>query len=145
MELHTLRDVLSEQLEDLQSAETQLVEALPKLAKAASASELQEAIEHHLEETKGHLERVKEARGELGDTGEPEECKAMKGLIAEGEQVIEAEGDPVAKDAALIASAQRVEHYEIAAYGCVRTYASLLGQDDAVELLERTLKEEKET
>jgi ferritin-like metal-binding protein YciE len=144
MELNTLRDVLSEQLEDLQSAEAQLVEALPKLAKAASSSELQEAVEHHLEETKGHLERVKEARGELGDTGEPEECKAMKGLIAEGEQVIEAEGDPLAKDAALIAAAQRVEHYEIAAYGTARTIAGQCDLGQIEDLMSQTLDEESE-
>ncbi|HET7567045.1 MAG TPA: DUF892 family protein [Gaiellaceae bacterium] len=144
MKLNNLQDVLQEQLEDLQSAEQQLVEALPKMARAASADELKEAFEHHLEETKGHLERVKEARGELGHSGEPEECKAMKGLIAEGEEIIEMEGDPMAKDAALIAAAQRVEHYEIAAYGTVRTLAKQLDRKDIEELMDQTLDEESQ-
>src|ERR1700760_107967 len=107
MGLNSLKDVLQEQLEDLHSAEEQLVQALPKMAQAAHNDELRQAIEHHLEETRGHLKRVDEALGELGISKPSEECKAMKGLIAEGEELIQMDGDPVAKDAALIGAAQR--------------------------------------
>ena len=144
MKLDTLRDVLQEQLEDLHSAESQLVEALPKMAKAASSDELREAFEHHLEETKGHRKRVEDALGELGASGSSEECKGMKGLIAEGEEVIEVGGDPMAKDAALIAAAQRVEHYEIAAYGTVKTLAKQLDLSGIEDLMDQTLDEESE-
>src|SRR4051794_26691221 len=115
MGLHSLKDVLKEQLEDLYSAETQLVTALPKMEQAASHDKLKTAFKTHLEETKGHVKRVEEALGELGTTGGTEECKGMKGLITEGQEIMEMTGDPMAKDAALIAAAQRVEHYEIAA------------------------------
>ena len=142
MQMNSLNDVLQEQLEDLRSAERQLVDALPKLAQAASADELREAFEHHLEETKGHLKRVEDALGELGVSGSAQECKGMKGLIAEGEEVIATTGDPMAKDAALIAAAQRVEHYEIAAYGTVRTLAGQCGLDGIKDLMDQTLDEE---
>ena len=144
MGLESLKDVLEEQLEDLHSAEEQLVEALPKMAKAASHEPLREAFEHHLEETRGHLKRVDEALGELGVTSPSEECKAMKGLIAEGEEIIEQSGDAAAKDAALIAAAQRVEHYEIAAYGTVRQLADELGLDGIRDLADQTLDEESQ-
>ena len=143
MTLNTLKDVLEEQLEDLHSAETQLVEALPKLAKAAHSEELREAFEHHLEETRGHVQRVEEALGELGSRP-GEVCKGMKGLIAEGEEVIAMDGDPLAKDAALIAAAQRVEHYEIAAYGTVRQLADDLELDGIRDLMDQTLDEESQ-
>jgi ferritin-like metal-binding protein YciE len=144
MKLDSLRDVLQEQLEDLHSAERQLVEALPKMAKAAHSDELREAFEHHLEETKGHVQRVDDALGELGKSGSSEECKGMKGLIAEGEEVIEMQGDPMAKDAALIAAAQRVEHYEIAAYGTVKTLAKELDLSEIEDLMDQTLDEESQ-
>jgi ferritin-like metal-binding protein YciE len=144
MSFESLKDVLQEQLEDLHSAETQLVEALPKMAKAAHHEPLREAFEHHLEETRGHVKRVEEALGELGVSNPTEECKGMKGLIAEGEEVIEMSGDPAAKDAALIAAAQRVEHYEIAAYGTVRQLADDLDMDGVRELADQTLDEESQ-
>ena len=144
MGFHSLKDVLQEQLEDLYSAETQLVNALPKMAQAAHHDELRQAIEHHLEETRGHLKRVEEALGELGVSNPTEVCKGMKGLIAEGEEMIQMDGDPVAKDAGLIAAAQRVEHYEIAAYGTARQLADDCGYDGIKELMDQTLDEESQ-
>ncbi|HEY2541609.1 MAG TPA: ferritin-like domain-containing protein [Gaiellaceae bacterium] len=142
MKLDSLEDVLVHQLNDLYSAEDQLVEALPKMADAASNSELKQAFQHHLEETRDHRDRIQEIFGQLGRRRTGEECKAMKGLIAEGEEVIKAMGDPTAKDAALIGAAQRVEHYEIAAYGTARTLAGELDLGDAKDLLDQTLDEE---
>jgi ferritin-like metal-binding protein YciE len=142
MGLNSLEDVLKTELEDLHSAETQLTKALPKMAKAASNEELKKAFEEHLEETKGHVKRLEEALGELGVKSPSEECKAMKGLIAEGEEILEEDGDDTAKDAAIIAAAQKVEHYEIASYGTVRTLADELGLDDIRDLMEQTLDEE---
>jgi ferritin-like metal-binding protein YciE len=129
MGFQSLNDVLQEQLEDLYSAETPLTVALPKMAQAANHDELREAFEHHLEETHGHLKRVKEALGEIGAGSPTEVCQVMKGLIAEGEKLMDEDGDPMAKDAALIAAAQRVEHYEIAAYGTARQLAGDCGYD----------------
>jgi ferritin-like metal-binding protein YciE len=142
MNLQSLDDVLQQQLDDLLSAEKQLVDALPKMAQAAFHDELRTAFEEHLVETRGHVERLEEIKGQLGRSSSGETCKAMKGLIAEGEEVIGTEGDRSAKDAALIAAAQRVEHYEIAAYGTARTLADALGHGDAKHLLEQTLDEE---
>jgi ferritin-like metal-binding protein YciE len=144
MGFNSLNDVLQEQLEDLHSAEEQLVEALPKMAKAAHHDELRKAIEHHLDETRGHLKRVEDALGELGISKPSEECKAMKGLIAEGEELMQKDGDPTAKDAALIGAAQRVEHYEIAAYGTARQLADDCGLDSIRDLMDQTLDEESE-
>ena len=144
MGFNSLKDVLQEQLEDLHSAETQLVAALPKMAQAAHHDQLREAFEHHLEETRGHLNRVKEALGEIGVSNPTEVCKGMKGLIAEGEEIIEMSGDPMASDAALIAAAQRVEHYEIAAYGTARQLADDCGFDGIKDLMDQTLDEESQ-
>jgi ferritin-like metal-binding protein YciE len=144
MGLHSLKDVLQEELEDLHSAEEQLIVALPKMAQAAHSDELRQAIEHHLEETRGHLKRVEEALGELGISKPSEECKAMKGLIAEGEELIQMDGDPLAKDAALIGAALRVEHYEIAAYGTARQLADDCGYDSIKDLMDQTLDEESQ-
>jgi ferritin-like metal-binding protein YciE len=141
MQLQTLKQLFEHEISDLYSAENQLVEALPKLAAAATNDELREAFQHHLEETRDHLRRLEEIRGELGITS-TEECKGMRGLIQEGEETVNAGGDPVVKDAALIAAAQRVEHYEIAAYGTARTLADELDLDDAEDLLDQTLDEE---
>jgi len=141
-----LKEVLTEQLKDLYSAEKQLVKALPKMAKAATTEELSTGFEEHLEQTKGHVQRLETILKEMDESTKGPTCKGMEGLIEEGSEVIEddeSEGD--SKDIALIAAAQRVEHYEIAAYGCVRTYAEQLGMDDAASLLEQTLEEEKET
>jgi ferritin-like metal-binding protein YciE len=144
MGFNSLKDVLEEQLEDLHSAETQLIEALPKMAQAAHHDELKQAFQHHLEETRGHLKRVEEALGELGVSNPTEVCKGMKGLIAEGEEMIEMDGDPVAKDAGLIAAAQRVEHYEIAGYGTARQLADDCGFDGIRDLMDQTLDEESQ-
>jgi ferritin-like metal-binding protein YciE len=142
MQLNNLQDVLVEQLADLYSAENQLVAALPKLAGAAHNSELKEAFNHHLEETRGHVKRLDEAFTSLSIPRKVETCAAMKGLIEEGSQIVEASGAPDAIDAALIAAAQRVEHYEISAYGTARTLATELGYDRAAALLDETLDEE---
>ena len=142
MQLNNLEDVLIEQLADLYSAETQLVAALPKMAGAAHSSELRQAFTDHLEETRGHVERLDEAFGELSMPRSAETCQAMRGLIEEGSEIVAATGDPAAIDAALIAAAQRVEHYEISAYGTARTLASELGHDRAAALLDETLAEE---
>ena len=143
MELQSLNDVFTHELKDLYSAETQLLEALPKMAQAASNDELKTAFREHLEETKGHVTRVQDALGELGVATMPtEECKDMTGLIAEGEEIIGLTGDPMAKDATIIAAAQRVEHYEIAAWGTVRQLAKECGFDGIEELAEQTLDEE---
>jgi ferritin-like metal-binding protein YciE len=144
MGFNSLKDVLQEQLEDLHSAETQLVEALPKMAQAANHEALREAFQHHLQETREHVKRVEDALGELG-VGQPTEmCKGMQGLIAEGEEMIEMGGDPTAMDAALIAAAQRVEHYEIAAYGTARQLADDCGLDGIKDLMDQTLDEESQ-
>lgn len=145
MQMQSLNDVFVDQLEDLHSAETQLVQALPRVAAAAQHDELRQALEHHLEETRDHVRRLEEIFGQVGISGPSEHCEGMAGLLREGEHVMQAGGDPAAKDAALIAAAQRVEHYEIAAYGTVRTWASVLGKSEVASLLEETLEEEKET
>jgi len=142
MQLNSLNDVFEEQLGDLYDAEKQLVAALPKVASAASSDELRKAFQTHLEETRGHVERLEQIFGDLGLPAPTEHCDAMAGLIKEGDQIVQATGDPVAKDAALIAAAQRVEHYEISAYGTARTLARELGHDDAASLLDQTLDEE---
>jgi ferritin-like metal-binding protein YciE len=142
MKLNSLRDVFAEQLNDLRSAEQQLVAALPKMAGAASSDELRQAFEEHLNQTRDHLERIGDVIATTGIPSTVEECKGMKGLIEEGEGIISATGDPMAKDAALIAAAQRVEHYEIAAYGTVVTLADHLDLDDAKDVLGQTLDEE---
>ncbi|MEA2488124.1 MAG: hypothetical protein QOF16_1778 [Actinomycetota bacterium] len=142
MKLDSLQDVLEEQLNDLYSAEHQLVEALPKLIKKASSSQLQDAIKNHLEETRAQVSRLEDVFEVAGIKPGDEECKAMKGLIAEGEEILKATGDADAIDAALIAAAQRVEHYEISAYGTARTISQQLGLDDAAKKLQETLDEE---
>ncbi|HEY5694946.1 MAG TPA: ferritin-like domain-containing protein [Gaiellaceae bacterium] len=144
MGFNTLKDVLQEQLEDLHSAETQLVTALPKMAQSAHHDELRQAFEHHFEETREHLKRVEEALGELGVSNPTEVCKGMQGLIAEGEEMMGMSGDPTAKDAALIGAAQRVEHYEIAAYGTARQLADDCGFDGIKDLMDQTLDEESQ-
>ena len=144
MGFHTLRDVLQEQLEDLHSAETQLVTALPKMAQSAHHDELRQAFEHHLEETREHVKRVEEALGELGVSHPTEVCKGMQGLIAEGEEMMRMAGDPTVKDAALIGAAQRVEHYEIAGYGTARQLADDCGFDGIRDLMDQTLDEESQ-
>jgi len=140
--LASLDDVLKDQLADLYSAEKQLVDALPKVARAATHPQLRGALEQHLEETRGHVRRLEEIFRSAGMSAPSEHCEGMEGLVKEGEEVVGATGDPAAKDAALIAAAQRVEHYEIAGYGTARALADELGHDDAKGLLQETLDEE---
>jgi ferritin-like metal-binding protein YciE len=143
---NALKELYIDELRDIYNAENQLTKALPKMAKAATSDDLRAGFEGHLEQTKGHVERLERIFKELGEKPTGKKCKGMEGLVKEGEEMIkEEELEGEALDAGLISAAQRVEHYEIAAYGCVRTYAKLLGQDDAAELLEQTLGEEKET
>jgi ferritin-like metal-binding protein YciE len=145
MKLDSLENVLLHELKDLLSAEKQLVKALPKMAKGASSDSLRAAIEEHLEQTKKQVERLEKVFGLMDKTARAEHCKGMEGLIEEGSKLLEEDGDEAAKDAALIAAAQRVEHYEIAGYGTARTLAELLGMNEAAELLQQTLDEEKQT
>jgi ferritin-like metal-binding protein YciE len=145
MELSSLEDLFIDELKDLYSAETQLTKALPKMAKAATSKELKAGFEKHLKQTEGHVERLEQIFEELEASPKGKKCKAMEGLIKEGAEVIKEDAEPEVKDAALIAAAQRVEHYEIAGYGCVRTYAKLLGHDSAMRLLQQTLDEEGDT
>lgn len=142
MKLPTLAKLFDDQLKDLHSAEAQLVKALPKLAKRSSSEDLKEAFTAHLEETKQHVERLDRIGEALGIKLTGKKCKAMEGLIEEGSEILEAEGPGAVIDAALIAGAQRVEHYEISAYGTARALAERLGFADAVKLLQETLDEE---
>ncbi|MAZ28013.1 ferritin-like domain-containing protein [Leeuwenhoekiella sp. A16] len=140
--MKTLQDLFEHQLKDLYSAETQLIEALPKMAKTAKDKKLKKAFEDHLEETKTHKKRLEEVCDEIGIKPTGEECKAMKGLIKEAEDFIKEDADDDVKDAGLIAEAQRVEHYEISGYGTVIRYAKELGHDKVVKILVKTLDEE---
>jgi ferritin-like metal-binding protein YciE len=144
MKVENLRELLVEELKDLYSAENQLTKALPKLAKAASDPTLKRAIESHLKETEGHVERLEKVFKQLDESPKGKTCEGIKGLISEtDERIKEGAGDEAVLDAGLIADAQRVEHYEISAYGSARTFAGLLGEKEIVRLLEETLKEEK--
>ena len=144
MKLDTLQKLYVEELRDLYNAENQLLKALPKMAKAASSEELKNAFEKHLEQTETHVERLEQVFEELDQTPKGKTCRAMKGLIQEGSEILEEEGDPSVLDAGIIVAAQKVEHYEIAGYGSVRTFANLLNQEKAAELLQATLDEESE-
>jgi ferritin-like metal-binding protein YciE len=144
-ELSTPRDLLINELKDLYSAETQLIRALPKMAKAATASELQEAFETHLEETKEHARRLEEIMANLDESPRGKKCVAMEGLIEEGKEVLEEDADPSILDLALIGAAQKVEHYEIAGYGTARTLAELAGETKTAKVLQKTLDEEGKT
>lgn len=145
MEMEDLQDLFVDQLRDLYSAEKQLVRALPKMAKKASDENLKQAFTTHLEETKGHVERLEQIFDKLGKRAGGKTCKAMQGLVEEGKEAMEEDAEPEVLDAALIAAAQRVEHYEIAGYGTVRAYAKLLGDNQAAKLLQQTLDEEGKT
>ena len=142
MKLETLHDLYVDELKDLYNAEHQLLKALPKMAKAASAPQLAKAFTDHLAETIGQVERLEKIFKELDAKPKGKTCKAMKGLLKEGKEVRAEDADPTVMDAALIAAAQRVEHYEMAGYGCVRTFARLLGYQQAAGLLQETLDEE---
>jgi len=145
MEHQALKDLYIDELKDIYNAENQLVKALPKMAKTANSEELRTGFEEHLEQTRGHVQRLEQIFKELGEKPSGKKCKGMEGLVAEGQEIMGEDFEDDVMDAALISAAQRVEHYEIAAYGTVRTYAELLGEDTAAQLLEQTLEEEKET
>ena len=140
-----LRDVYIDQLRDLYDAEHRLIKALPKMAKAADSNELRSGIEEHLQQTKGHAERLEQIFESMGEQARAKKCKGIDGIIHEGSEVLDEDFEGAVKDAAIIASAQRVEHYEIAAYGSVRSFAAELGETKAASLLQQTLNEEKET
>jgi len=145
MKLNTLQKLYTDELRDLYNAENQLLKALPKMAKAASSEELKEAFEQHLEQTKGHVKRLEQVFEGLDEKPKGKTCRAMKGLIEEGSEILEEDGETSVRDAGIIVAAQKVEHYEIAGYGSARTFAHLLGQNKAAELLQVTLDEESET
>lgn len=139
------RDLLIEELKDLYSAETQLVRALPKMAKKAETPELKQAFENHLSETMRHAERLEGIMKQLDESPRGKKCLAMEGLIAEGQETMKEDAEPAMLDLALIAAAQKVEHYEIAGYGTARTLAELAGEDEVAETLQETLDEEGKT
>ena len=145
MKENTLRELFVDELRDLYDAETRLVKALPKLAKASQLDELREGFEMHLEQTKEHVERIEQIMQSLDEKPTGKKCIGMVGIIQEGDEMVGEELEGSVMDAALISAAQRAEHYEIAAYGCVHAWAKELGEDEAAELLEKTLNEEKET
>jgi len=140
----SMQDLFNEELEDLYDAEKQIVKALPKVAEAVASEELRDALEEHLEQTNQHVTRLEQVFQSIGREAKAKKCEGMKGLLEEGENVISELDKSSVRDAALIAAAQKVEHYEISGYGTLRTFAQLLGHDEAVELLEETLEEEKE-
>jgi len=142
---NALKELYIEELKDLYDAENRLVKAIPKMAKAASSHKLRSGFEEHLEQTRGQVDRLKEIFDNLGEKPTGKKCAGMVGIIKEGEEIMEEDFEGEVMDAALISAAQRVEHYEIAAYGCVRTWADLLGENEGSALLEKTLEEEKET
>ncbi|MGA8430561.1 MAG: ferritin-like domain-containing protein [Candidatus Sulfotelmatobacter sp.] len=140
-----LRDLYTDELKDLYNAENQLIKALPKMAKAASSDGLRQGFEKHLEQTKVHVQRLEHVFEGLGESPKGKTCKAMQGLVEEGAEVMEEDFEGSVMDAALIGAAQRVEHYEIAAYGTVCAFAKELGEKEHLSLLAKTLQEEKET
>lgn len=142
MKLNTLQDLLVEELKDLYSAESQLIRALPKMAAAASSEELRDAFESHLEETQHQLERLDQIFERLELKPGRKKCKAMEGLIEEGKDTIAEDAEPMVHDAALIAAAQRIEHYEIAGYGCAKAFALMLDDQETADLLDESLQEE---
>jgi ferritin-like metal-binding protein YciE len=145
MKDNTLRELFLDELRDLYDAENRIVKALPKMVKAAESEELRSGFEQHLEQTKGHVERLKQILTSLDEKASGKKCPGMVGILEEGEELMDEDYEGSVKDAALISAAQRVEHYEIAAYGCVHAWAEELGENEAAELLEKTLTEEKET
>jgi ferritin-like metal-binding protein YciE len=144
MKLDTLEKLYVNELRDIYNAENQLLKALPKMAKGASSPDLKNAFENHLRQTETHVERLEQIFGEFNESAKGKTCRAMKGLIEEGSEILTEDGEESVLDAGIIVAAQKVEHYEIAAYGSVRTFAKLLGQTKAAELLQATLDEESE-
>jgi len=147
MKLESLRELFIEELQDLYSAETQIIDALPKMIEKAFSPDLKTGFTNHLEQTRQHVARLDRIFDQLGDDVDRDDktCKGMQGIIKDGKELLESDAEPEVLDAGLIAAAQRVEHYEIAGYGTVRTYAQLLGRNEWVQLLEQTLQEEKDT
>lgn len=142
MKIESLKELYMDELRDVYDAEHQILDALPKMEKAATSKELKAAFREHLEETKGQVERLERVFERMGEKPKRKTCKAMKGLISEGEEMVKSRGDDDTRDAGLIASAQRVEHYEMAAYGTLRTYAKTLGETEMARMLQETLDEE---
>jgi ferritin-like metal-binding protein YciE len=143
MKLESMRELLLDELQDLYSAEQQITKALPKMAKTSSSSQLKQAFESHLKETEGHVQRLEEIFELLNEKAKAKTCEGMKGLLKEGDERIKEGGEREVVDAGLISAAQRVEHYEIAAYGSARTFAQMLNEPEVADLLEQTLEEEK--
>ena len=143
MSLATLHDLMVHELKDLYSAERQLVQALPKMAKNANSDQLRTAIDNHLSETEEQVSRLEEILESFGESPRGQKCEGMEGLIEEGKSLLKEEADPDVMDAGIIVAAQKVEHYEIAAYGAVCEYARIMGHSEALQLLEQTLEEEK--
>lgn len=144
MKIDSLNTLLEEELKDIYSAEKQLLKALPKMAKTATSSELKSALEEHLEVTRGQVTRLEQVFETLGKPAKAKTCKAMQGLIEEGKEIMEEDAEDAVMDAGIIAAAQKVEHYEMASYGTVRTWARLCGENEAADLLQETLDEEGE-
>ena len=145
MKLNTLEQLYVSELRDLYSAENQMLKALPKMARGTSSPELKDAFQKHLQQTKGHVERLEELFEQLDESPKGKTCHGMKGLIEEGSELLKEDGEDSVLDAGMIVAAQKVEHYEIASYGSVRTFANLLGRDEEAKLLQSTLDEEAET
>jgi ferritin-like metal-binding protein YciE len=143
MKLSTLQDLYLDELRDIYDAETQLAKAIPQMIKAATSAELESALEEHLDQTKEHVGRLEQIFDNHGESPKGKKCKGMSGLIEEAKEFL-GEAEDEVLDAGMIAAAQRIEHYEIAVYGCLATYANLLGNDDEAELLQQTLDEDKE-
>ena len=143
MALDTMQELLCEELRDIYNAEQQLVKALPKLAGVVTTPSLQDALQDHLAETEGHVRRLEQVFEALGQKAAGKKCKGMEGLLEEGAEMADQTGSELVRDAGIISAAQRVEHYEIAAYGCAITHARVLGLEDVADLLEQTLAEEK--
>lgn len=141
----TLKELYVDELRDLYDNENQLIKALPKLAKAAQSEELKSGIQHHLEQTKEQAKRLERIFDALGETAKGKKCKGIQGIISEGSAALKEEWDGPVRDAAIISSAQRAEHYEIAAYGTVHEFAQVLGENEAASLISQTLDEEKQT
>jgi ferritin-like metal-binding protein YciE len=145
MELQSLQDLFVDELKDLYSAENQILKALPKMIKKATAKDLKAGFEEHLKQTEGHVKRLEQIFQSLDESPKGKKCKGMEGIIEDGAELMSKDADPEVLDAGLIAAAQHVEHYEIAGYGCARTYAELLRNQEFVNLLQETLNEEKQT
>jgi len=142
MKMESLHDLYLSELKDLYSAEDQILKALPKVIEKVTAPELRTALQNHLEETRGHVARLEQVFEMHGEEPKKQKCKGMEGVLDEGDEMIGKDAVPAVRDAAIISACQRVEHYEMAAYGAVRTYAQQMGQDRAAALLQQTLDEE---